>query len=106
MRYTVTVTLPDEETAVRWLAWMRAGHAAEVLAGGATAAEIVRCDGPVIEYEVRYNFPSREAFDRYERESAPRLRKEALKQFPSEDGIHYHRATGVVTDQLPPTSRG
>jgi hypothetical protein len=105
MRYTVNVTFPDEETAARWLEWMRAGHAAEVLAGGATAAEILRCDGPVIEYEVRYQFPSRDAFDRYEREHAPRLRKEALRLFPSEYGVHYHRATAVVMEQLPRSSR-
>jgi Domain of unknown function (DUF4286) len=99
--YTVAVSFPDDETAERWLKWMRAGHAAEVLTGGATAAEIVRMDGPVIEYEVHYRFPSRDAFDRYEREHAPRLRKEGLRQFPTEHGIHYHRATGVVMDEYP-----
>ena len=96
IRYTVEVAFPDEEVAERWLNWMRAGHAAEVLAGGATAAEIVRRDGPVIEYEARYSFSSREAFDRYEREHAPRLRSAGLRLFPTEHGIHYHRTTGVV----------
>ena len=86
IRYTVAVSFPDDETAERWLTWMRAGHAAEVLTGGATAAEIVRMDGPVIDYEVRYRFPSREAFDRYEREHAPRLVVP-----PGDAGAHGHR---------------
>jgi hypothetical protein len=101
IRYTVAVTFPDEETAERWLRWLNDGHIAEVLAGGATAAEIVRRDGPVIEFEARYSFPSREAFDRYEREHAPRLRVEGLRLFPTEHGIHYHRSTGVVKGEFP-----
>jgi hypothetical protein len=101
IRYTVAVTFPDDETAERWLKWLRSGHVTEVLARGASAAEIVRCDGPVIEYEVRYCFPSRDDFDRYEREHAPRLRSEALRLFPPEHGIHYHRSTAVLLDQFP-----
>ena len=100
-RYTVAVTFPDDEIAERWLKWLHDGHVAEVLAGGATAAEIVRRDGPVIEFEVRYDFPSRDDFDRYEREHAPRLRAEALRLFPTEHGIHYHRSTGVVMGEFP-----
>ena len=101
MRYTVGVTFPDEATAERWRQWLRDGHAADVLAGGATRAEVVRLDGPVIEFEVRYDFPSRAAFDRYEREHAPRLRAEGLRHFPTEHGVHYRRGTGIVTDQFP-----
>jgi len=104
-RYTVAVSLPDEETAERWLRWLRDGHVAEVLAGGAMAAEIVRCDAPAIEFEVRYDFPSRDAFDRYEREHAPRLRAVALRLFPSEHGIHYHRSTGIVLDVFPSAAK-
>lgn len=101
VRYTVAVTFPDDQIAARWLQWLRNGHVAEVLAGGATAAEVVRRDGPVIEYEVRYSFPSREALDAYERQHAPRLRAEGLRLFPTEHGIHYHRCTGILTDQFP-----
>jgi hypothetical protein len=39
--YTVTVTLPSDAMAREWLDWLQAGHVAEVLAGGATRAEIV-----------------------------------------------------------------
>ncbi len=98
VRYCVAVTLPNEATADRWLAWMRSGHVAEVLAGGALSAEIVRLDGPAIEFEARYLFPSRAAFDRYEREHAPRLRTEGLRLFPLEHGVRYRRSTGIVTD--------
>jgi hypothetical protein len=99
--YTVAVTLPDAATAEAWLAWLRGGHVAEVLAGGATAAEIVKLDGDAHGYEVCYRFPSREAFDRYERESAPRLRAEGLRLFPPERGVVYRRWVGVVTDRWP-----
>jgi hypothetical protein len=71
------------------------------LATAALLVEVVRIDGPVIEYESRYDFPSREAFDRYEREHAPRLRAEGLRLFPTEHGVHYRRTTGIVTDQFP-----
>ena len=92
-RYTVAVSLPDEETAERWLRWLRDGHVAEVLAGGATAAEIVRCDAPAIEFEVRYDFPSRDSFDRYERELAPRLR--FVERVESEADVNDHVLPGL-----------
>lgn len=101
IRYTVGVTFPDERTAERWLRWLRDGHVAEVLAGGATRAEVVRLDGSGIEYEVQYHFPDRAAFERYERDDAPRLRAEGLQLFPTEQGIRYRRNTGLVTDQFP-----
>jgi hypothetical protein len=77
-----------------------------VLAGGATAAEVVALDQPAHAYEVRYRFHSREAFDRYERETAPRLRAEGLQLFPPERGIAYRRSVGVVTDVFPVTLGG
>ena len=101
--YTVSVTLPGEAAAAEWLRWLRGGHLAEVLAGGATQAEVVALDGPGSVYEVRYRFPSREAFDRYEREHAPRLRAEGLRLFPVEKGFVYRRTVGVVTDVVPRT---
>ncbi|MBY0527852.1 MAG: DUF4286 family protein [Gemmataceae bacterium] len=99
--YTVAVTLPDEETARQWVHWLREGHVADVIAGGATSAEIVVMDGSPYAYEVRYRFPSRDGFDRYERECAPRLRAEGLKLFPVERGIAYRRSVGVVVQRLP-----
>src|SRR5262245_34754256 len=99
--YTVAVTFPDADLAEAWLRWLRGGHVADVLAGGATAAEVVKLDGPAVAYEVRYRFPSREAFQRYEADHAPRLRAEGLKLFPTEEGVVYRRSVGTVTDRFP-----
>jgi hypothetical protein len=95
--YTVAVTFPDVATADAWRAWLRNGHVADVMAGGAVAAEVVRVDGG-LRYEVRYRFPSREAFERYERDHAPRLRAEGRSKFPPERGIAYERATAELLD--------
>ena len=73
---TVTAMLPDAKLAGEWLDWLQSGHIADVLAGGATSAEIIALDQPPLTFEVRYRFPNRQAFDRYENEIAPRLRAE------------------------------
>ena len=99
--YTVTATLPDANLAQQWLAWLRGGHIADVLAGGATSAEIIALDQPEITFEVRYRFPDRHAFDRYEQEIAPRLRAQRLKRFPAEKGISYWRSVGEVVNAFP-----
>ncbi|MBL8794771.1 MAG: DUF4286 family protein [Planctomycetia bacterium] len=96
--YTVTATFPDREIADEWLRWLRGGHISEVMAGGATAADIVALDAPPLTYDVRYRFPSREAFERYEHDHAPRLRAEGLQLFPLERGIVYRRTVGTILD--------
>jgi uncharacterized protein DUF4286 len=98
--YTVTVSLPDAATAGDWLQWLRDGHIADVLAGGATAAAIVALDGIPHTYEARYRFPSRAAFDRYEQAFAPRLRAEGLERFPVSKGISYRRTVGEVLNEF------
>jgi hypothetical protein len=98
--YTVTATFPDPEVADAWLRWLRDGHIAAVLAGGASSAHIVALDAPALCYEVLYRFPSREAFDRYEKDHAPRLRAEGLSLFPLERGIAYRRSVGIITDEF------
>jgi hypothetical protein len=100
--YTVTATFADAALAEAWLRWLRGGHVAAVLAGGAARAEIVALDGPPLCYEVRYHFPTREAYERYEREFAPRLRAEGLSLFPQ--GIRYSRSVGAVRDVFPGAS--
>jgi hypothetical protein len=92
--YTVAAIFTDGALAEEWVRWLREGHVAEVMAGGATSAEIVRMEGAEHSYEVRYRFPSREAFARYEAEHAPRLRAEGLRLFPPEKGIAYRRTVG------------
>ena len=99
--YTVTATLPDANLAEEWLAWLRSGHIADVLAGGAMSAEIIALDQPPLTFEVRYRFPNRQAFDHYEQEIAPRLRAEGLKRFPPEKGIIYRRSVGEVVNAFP-----
>jgi hypothetical protein len=100
--YTVAVTFEDPALAEEWLRWLREGHIADVLAGGATDAEVIRWDGPGLSYEVRYHFPSRDAFERYEKDHAPRLRAEGLQRFPVERGVTYRRQVGLVAEKLLP----
>jgi hypothetical protein len=99
--YTVAVTFPDDLLLEAWLNWLRSGHVADVLAGGATAAAIVALDAPARTCEVRHRFPSRDAFERYEREHAPRLRAEGLERFPVERGVQYRRSVGEVLADWP-----
>jgi Domain of unknown function (DUF4286) len=83
-----------------WLHWLREGHIGAVLAGGALDAEIVALDAPTTTYEVRFHFPSREAFEKYEREHAPRLRADGLRLFHVEKGVIYRRSIGVILDKF------
>jgi hypothetical protein len=102
--YTVTAEFDDPAVAQEWIAWLRDGHLAAVIAGGALDATIVQLDrdagggesdGP-IRCEVRYHFASRESFRRYEQEHAPRLRAEGLLRFPPHRGIKMARSVGTV----------
>lgn len=99
--YSVLATFQDSATVADWLRWLREGHITDVLAGGASDAEVIELDELARSFEVRYHFPSREAFARYEREHAPRLRAEGLKRFPAEKGISYRRTVGVVLQSFP-----
>jgi hypothetical protein len=101
LRYTVTVKLPDAATAERFVTWLRGGHIAEVIAGGATSAEICRVDGDAITYDISYRFPSRAAFATYERDHAPRLREEGRTLFPPAAGIVYQRRVADVVTEFP-----
>jgi hypothetical protein len=101
IKYVVAVTFADPVRVEPWLDWLRQGHIAEVLNGGATQAEIVVLDSPAHTYEVHYRFPSRAAFESYERDHAPRLRAEDLSRFPTSHGMSYRRSVGVVTDGFP-----
>lgn len=95
--YCVQATFTDERVANEWLAWLRDGHIADVMRGGALDAEIIKIDGEALTYEVHYHFASREAFAAYERDFAPALRAEGLAKFPTSRGVSYRRATGEVS---------
>ncbi len=60
------------------------------------AAPVQLDGGPGRTFEVRYHFPSREAFETYERDHASALRAEGLRLFPTEKGVTYRRCTGHV----------
>ena len=98
--YTVAATFADSALAEEWLGWLNERHIADVLAGGASDAEIVELEGPERSFEIRYHFASRELFDRYLLEHAPRLRAEGLERFPVEKGVRYHRTAGVVRNRF------
>lgn len=96
IRYTVAATFADQATANRWLDWLRQGHIAEVIDGGAVSAEIIKLDASELSFAIEYRFPSREVFLKYEREHAPRLRAEGLALFPVAGGTRYQRSLGEV----------
>ena len=93
--YVVRATFDAAPVADEWIAWLRDGHLADVMAGGALSAEVVRLDGEPLTLEVRYRFASRASFERYEREHAPRLRAEGAAKF---SGVRYVRTTGELVE--------
>lgn len=96
--YTVCATLPTRTLASEYVAWLRDGHLDAVIAGGARTAQVVRIEEPAepVQVEVRYLFDSRGDFDRYVRETAPRLRAEGLARFGPASGVSFRRTVGVV----------
>ncbi|MFO0937787.1 MAG: DUF4286 family protein [Gemmataceae bacterium] len=101
IRYTVSVTFPREGEWQRWLDWLKTGHAAAVIAGGATSAEAYSVDGSPNTFEVVYRFPDRATFERYEREVAPALRAEGLAMFPASSGIVFRRSLAELLARIP-----
>lgn len=101
--YTVVVEFSDPTVAEEWLGWLRAGHLVEVLACGATDAELIELTGPPPRrrFEVRYHFADAAAFAAYEQQHAPRLRAEGLARFPPERGVSYQRSMGQVLGRWP-----
>jgi hypothetical protein len=99
LAYTVEAHFADPAVAAEWIAWLRDGHLADVMLGGALDATVVRIDTPGeagVLCRVHYRFASRESFARYEREFAPALRAEGLERFPTSRGITYRRSTGLM----------
>ncbi|MBN8611462.1 MAG: hydroxyacylglutathione hydrolase [Deltaproteobacteria bacterium] len=93
--YTVVCECESAEVAERFEAWLLEGHAMHVVEAGALEAEVVRRDERVLEN--RYVFASARAFERYEREGAPRLRADALARFGT--SVRYTRSTGTSRAQ-------
>ncbi len=84
--YNVTVNV-DEDAAEAWLEWMKETHLPEVLATGhfaeAKIARILAEEEGGKTYSVQYYARSMEAFEQYELESAPRLRRDHQDKFGS-----------------------
>ncbi|MCZ6835653.1 MAG: DUF4286 family protein [Planctomycetota bacterium] len=94
--YTVACTFQNEALAEEWIQWLLDEHLAEVIDAGAMDASVVKLDGNTPRCEVHYHFESREAFNAYEREHAPRLRDAGLAKFPLKRGLSYIRSVGEV----------
>jgi len=97
--YTVMAEFDDAVVASEWVSWLEHGHLAEVLAGGALEAKVVRL--APLKLEARYLFADAAAFAKYEREAAPRLRAEGLAKFPASRGVRMSRSMGEVLVSLP-----
>ncbi|MEE2908272.1 MAG: DUF4286 family protein [Planctomycetota bacterium] len=100
-RYTVSAEFATEAMATEWLHWLKDGHIKDVLAAGATYAEIVRLDDAITAFEIRYVFPDRETYKHYEEHHAPDLRAEGLERFPESSGVQYDRSTGQIEATFP-----
>lgn len=99
--YSVCATLPVEELARAYVAWLTEGHPShidQVVAGGASEGSAWREVGGSGRPRVmaRYVFPSREAFDRYVRDVAPALRAEGLAKFGPQTGVLMERSVSEV----------
>ncbi len=93
--YTVVCECESPEVADRFERWLLDEHAMHVVDEGALEAEVVRRDERVIEN--RYVFASQKAFERYEREGAPRLRADGVTRFGTT--VKFTRSTGTSRAQ-------
>ncbi len=100
LRYVVGCRFTDRQVLERWVEWLRNEHLADVCAAGALRAEILKADSEAY-CEVHYTFADRSSFERYETDSAPRLREEGLRLFPLSLGLEYRRATFEVLGEYP-----
>src|SRR6185295_7191597 len=95
LSYVVRITFDERAIVPRYLPWLRAhvGHVCD--AGAESAAIVVLDDLPAV--ESRYVFSSRDAFARYEKEEAPRLRREGIDEL-ARLGVEatYTRTTGEI----------
>lgn len=96
----------DPTLSEKWLTWLIPGHIDDVLQAGAVSAEILRLDDEMPHFQINYRFDSREDFQRYERDHAPRLRAEGLSRFPLELGLKFRRWTGVPVAIMKKSSSG
>ncbi len=98
--YSVRATCRDEAQRAAYLAWLVPHHTEAMIAHGALTATVCSLEtgdpaaGPAV--EAHYTYPSREAFDAYVRDHAPKLRGDSQKHFPPDCGITFERRLGEV----------
>lgn len=81
--YVVRCVFDRADAQAGFLVWLRDRHVRDVCSAGADDAELVVLDATADlphALEIRYRFASHGAFERYEREEAPRLRAEGLAE--------------------------
>ena len=84
--YSVSVSLGVED-ADEWLSWMRDTHLQRVMATDCfTGYRLHKLIAPaeditLVTFNVQYQCADREAYDRYQREHAPRLQAESKEAF-------------------------
>lgn len=98
LAYTVHVEFADVAVAQEYVAWLEHGHLQQVLDGGADRVTLVQLDETHL--EVRYRFPSAEAFAAYEKGPAVALRADSAARFPAGRGVTARRSTGRVVRVL------
>ncbi len=100
--YVVRTTIDDARVFEAFVAWLRDTHVGDVCTSGARDADLIVMDvqpGEPFVVESHYRFVSREAFEKYEREHAGRLRGNGiaeLRRLGAEPGrgVSIERATG------------
>eukprot|EP01138_Halocafeteria_seosinensis_P014393 gb/GECG01014694.1/.p1 GENE.gb/GECG01014694.1/~~gb/GECG01014694.1/.p1 ORF type:complete len:245 (+),score=26.97 gb/GECG01014694.1/:1-735(+) len=111
VRYTVSaIHRPSASSSSRdsadvFIDWLRNGHAQDVIASGASWAEVVELQQEQEEEEsvvvqARYGFPSMERFDEYVTHYAPKLKAEGLAKFGPDSGrkVEFNRFSGQLMD--------
>jgi hypothetical protein len=100
--YVVRISIDDARLFDAYVGWLRDAHIGDVCASGARDADLIVMDtapGEPLVVEAHYRFVSRDAFEKYEREQAPRLRAQGLTELrrlglePGR-GVEITRATG------------
>ena len=100
--YVVRCSFEDARVYDAYVGWLRDAHTGDVCMSGARDADLLVMDvvpGEPFVVESHYRFVSREAFEKYEREHAPRLGQQCLTELarlgvePGR-GVPMHLATG------------
>jgi len=105
--YTVRASFPDTASRDDYIAWLINEHIADVIAHGAQSGCVIKHDSSIGDsikapflVEARYIFSSRDAYETYINEQAPKLRAIGLAKFAHLQGVSFERTVGVI---LPPS---